>query len=71
MFKDLLRLPYIFSEEEPNKKASYGSSFFVFFKAVLRVGAQAIFPLKRLFKRKLGKIAWAHFGNNNKGEGAK
>ncbi len=31
-------------------------SFFVLCKAVLRVGAQAIFPFKRLFKRKIGKL---------------
>ena len=29
-----------------------GGSFFVLFKSVLRVGAQAIFPFKRLFKGK-------------------
>ena len=32
----------------------YGGSFFVFFKAVLRVGAQAMVPFKRLFKGKMG-----------------
>ena len=46
----------------------YGGSCFVFFKAVLRVGAQAFFPFKRLFEMKHGDIAWAPFGNNNKGE---
>ena len=34
----------------------YGGSFFVLSKAVLRVGAKAIFPFKRLFKRKMGKL---------------
>ena len=36
------------------EKKPYGSFFFVLFKAVLRVGAQAIFPFKRLFKGKWG-----------------
>ena len=49
---------------------AYGGVFFVLFKAVSRVGAQAIFPFKRLFLRKLREIARALFGNNNKGEGA-
>ena len=30
--------------------------FFVFLKAVLRVGAQAMVPCNRLFKRNMGKL---------------
>ena len=33
-----------------------GGFFFVFLKAVLKVGAQAIFLFRRLFKRKMGRL---------------
>ena len=37
-------------------KTTKAGSFFVFLKAFLREGALTIFPFKRLFKGKLGKL---------------
>ena len=38
------------------EKGPYGGSFFVLFKAVLKVGAQASFPFERHVKGKMGKL---------------
>ena len=46
----------------------FDGSFLVLFKAVLKVGTQAIFPFKRLFKRGNWEIVWAPYGNNNQKE---
>ena len=46
-----------------------GGSFFAHFQAVLKVGAQAIFPFKKLVKRKMGKLPGRLLGiiTNEKG----
>ena len=43
--------------------------FFVLFKAVLRVGAQAIFPFNRLFKGKMGILPGLFLGTITKEKG--
>ena len=57
------RIPY---ERTDEKESIYGGSFFVFLKAVLRVGAQAIFPFKRLFRMKMGKLPGCLLGTITK-----
>ena len=54
---------------ETNGRALYGGSFFVSFKAVLKVGAQAISPFKRLFNRKMGILPGRLLGTITKEKG--
>ena len=49
--------------------SSCGGSFFVLFKAVLKVGAQAMVPFKRLFKRKMGRLPGRLLGTITKEKG--
>ena len=54
---------------QKGNQSSFGGSFFALFKAVLKVGAQAFFPFKRVFKRNMGELLGHLLGTITKEKG--